>query len=112
MSTVSAIVVTHYPTGLQYSGFDIATIHWKKIPAEVVQSVVAKKEIFDCAGGFRIEDEELKPFIKSIDGSFDSVLGFPIKLTINLMAEVLSYLDELHHPDQLKPIQPEEAFQG
>ncbi len=109
VSTVSAIVITHYPTGLQYSGFDIATIHWKTIPSDIVEKVVAKKEIFNCAGGFRIEDEDLQPLIHSIDGSFDSVLGLPIKLTVNLLVEVLSYLDI--NDDLIHTEEEEEVFE-
>jgi septum formation protein len=93
VSTVSAVVITHYPSGIQSSGFDIASINWNLLPSDVIAEVVAEREIFSCAGGFRIEDPLLQPFIHSIDGSFDSVLGLPVKLVINLVAEVLSYLD-------------------
>lgn len=86
-------MITHYPSGIQSSGFDIASINWNLLPSDVIAKVVAEGEIFSCAGGFRIEDPLLQPFIHSIDGSFDSVLGLPVKLVINLIAEVLSYLD-------------------
>jgi septum formation protein len=98
VSTVSAIAITHYPSGIQSSGFDIATIHWNDIPEDVIKKVVEEKEIFSCAGGFRIEDPLLQPYIHSIDGSFDSVLGLPIKLMVNLIMEVLSYRDDDRNP--------------
>jgi septum formation protein len=95
VSTVSSIVITHYPTGLQYSGFDIVTIHWKEITDEIIEKVIEKGDIFNCSGGFAIEDNDLSQCIHSVDGPFDSVLGVPINLTVNLMAEVICYLEDL-----------------
>ena len=31
-----------------------------------------KREIFSSAGGFRVEDSDLNPLIRSIDGTMDS----------------------------------------
>lgn len=94
VSTVSAIVITHYPSGLQSSGIDVANIEWASISDEVVKKVVEKKEIFSCAGGFKIEDPDLTPLVKSLNGTIDSVLGFPISLTLRLLEDINSYLEE------------------
>lgn len=89
VSTVSAVVVTHIPTGIQQSGVDIATVYWKNISAEVVQRVVDRGEVMNSAGGFLIEDADLNPLIKGIDRPVDSVMGMPVELAKRLMNEVL-----------------------
>eukprot|EP01036_Dinobryon_divergens_P043595 gene43595-58060_t len=67
VSTISAIVVTHIPSGRQASEVDVATVTWGTISDEVVERVLARGEIFDSAGGFRIEDPDLRPLILSIE---------------------------------------------
>ena len=87
VATVSAVVITEYPSGVQTSGVDIAKVHWKTISDEVVSKVVAKGEIFSSAGGFRIEDEDLNPLLDGLEGSVDSVMGLPVDLTVALLHE-------------------------
>lgn len=89
VSTVSAVVVTHVPSGIQRSGVDFATVYWKEIPDEVVQRVVDRGEVMSSAGGFLVEDVDLNKLIKGIDRPIDSVMGMPVELTKRLMLEVL-----------------------
>lgn len=93
VSTVSAIVVTHLPSGLQESGIDIATVYWKEIPDDVVQRVVDKGETLHSAGGFLVEDPDLNPLIKDMDKPIDSVMGLPVALTERLIVQVLEAAD-------------------
>lgn len=88
VSTVSAIVVTHLPSGVQESGVDIATVYWKNIPEEVVARVVERGEVLQSAGGFKVEDPDLNPLVKGIDRPVDSVMGFPVDLVKKLMLAV------------------------
>lgn len=85
--TITAVVVTNTKTNKQVSGIDIVNINFKPIPEFIIDRLIAKREIFSCAGGFQIEDEDgkLNPYIENIDGEIDSVKGLPIKLMENLM---------------------------
>lgn len=89
VSTVSAIVVTHYPSMKQASAVDVATVFWETISEEVVEKVVKKGTVLSCAGGFQIEDDDLCLLIQSIDGGVDSVMGMPVNLTLDLLHEVM-----------------------
>jgi len=89
VSTVSAVVVTHIPTGIQMSSIDIATVYWREIPSEVVERVVDRGEVMSSAGGFLIEDVDLNGLIKGIDRPVDSVMGMPVDLTKRLIKDVL-----------------------
>lgn len=88
-TTVSAVVATHYPSRRQDSEVDIATVHWDRIPADVVQAVVARGQVYSAAGGFIIEDPDLWPLVKSVNGTVDSVLGMPIDASVRVIASVL-----------------------
>ena len=89
VSTVSAVVVTHIPSGIQMSSIDIATVYWRDISSEVVERVVDRGEVMSSAGGFLIEDEDLNGLIKGIDRPVDSVMGMPVDLTKRLIKDVL-----------------------
>ena len=89
VSTVSAVVITELPSGAQTSGVDVATVHWDTLSEEVVRRVVSRGEIFSSAGGFRVEDEDLTPLIRRVDGSVDSVMGLPVDMTVALIEEVI-----------------------
>lgn len=92
VSTIAAIVITHFPTGVQSSSVDVATVHWYSLSEEVVNKVVNKGSIFSSAGGFEIEDADLNPLIASIDGTVDSVLGLPVTAMLSLIHDVLTTL--------------------
>lgn len=91
-ATVTAIVVTNTITKKREEGVDIVNVEFNPIPENVINHMIAEGEIFNCAGGFQIEDEhaELNPYIKKIDGSIDSVKGLPIALLKQLL-EKLQY---------------------
>jgi septum formation protein len=88
VSTVSAVVATHLPSRRQSANVDVATVFWNEITPAVVERVIARGEIFSSAGGFRIEDPDLKDCILDIDGAVDSVMGMPIDLTVQLVNDV------------------------
>lgn len=102
LSTISAVAVTYFPSGLQKSGVDISTLSWRYISPEVVQKVVNKGEIYSSAGGFRIEDPDLNGLIKDLEGSVDSVMGFPVLLTERLIAQ-LRYEERGETPSPVNP---------
>eukprot|EP01038_Epipyxis_sp_PR26KG_P011076 gene11076-14871_t len=106
VSTLSAVIITAFPSKKQKAGLDTATVHWHNISDEIVKKVITKGQIFSSAGGFRIEDEDLNPLIKNIEGTVDSVMGFPIDLTENLINEVLIQLHNEIYP--IKRIKSEE----
>eukprot|EP01033_Poteriospumella_lacustris_P001044 gene1044-755_t len=47
------------------------------------------------AGGFRIEDPELNPLLIDIDGTLDSVFGMPVKLTFELLSDLMQDISQV-----------------
>ncbi|MCL5261467.1 MAG: Maf family protein [Gammaproteobacteria bacterium] len=87
--TITAVVVTNTQTEKQKSGVSSATVHFSKIPSEMIKTIAAQEYVLHCAGGFSLDDKLLQPFITKIDGTCDSVTGLPIKL-VNRLIKALS----------------------
>lgn len=88
--TVTAIVVVNTATNKRVAGVDIAKVYHKPIPKAVAEQYIEKGDIFHCAGGFQIEDEngKLDPYIERVEGSIDSVKGLPLELLNKLIRKV------------------------
>lgn len=69
-STVGSVVLTHLPSGLQVSGVDTATIHFKPtIDGDLVDRLLQEDApILSCAGGLMVEHPLVREHIDRIDG--------------------------------------------
>jgi len=90
VSTISAIVVTHFQSGQQKSEVNVSKVYWNTISARVVDKVVSKGVIYQSAGGFRVEDEDLNPLITNIEGSVSCIMG----LNVVTLQSLLKTLEE------------------
>lgn len=88
VTTVSAMVATHVPSGRQATAVDVCSVTFGEINDEVVERVVARGRIMQSAGGFAIEDEDLYPLIKDMDGTAASILGFSVESAVRIVQEV------------------------
>ncbi len=86
--TYDAVVVTNTKTQKRTEGLDIAMVHFKEIPDEVIHELIEKEATMRVAGGFTIDDPLLKKYVDFIEGEEDSVLGLPLKLTEQLIQQV------------------------
>ena len=74
--------------GKQASEVVKATIYFREISTDTIMNVIRRGEIYTSAGGFRIEDEDLNPLVKHIDGTVDSVLGMPLDASVRIIQAV------------------------
>lgn len=86
--TVTAVVVTNTGTGETAEGVDIATLHFKSIPDEVIDALIEDGEVMQCCGAFVAEHELLKPYELRLEGELESIQGLPAGLTRNLIGRV------------------------
>jgi septum formation protein len=99
VQVINGVVVTHFPSGEQKSSVESANVFWDEIPHDIVMKVVNKGEVFNSAGGFLIEDEDLNPLIKGIYGQLDAVLGFPSELIEQLINKVVIDVEQATYKD-------------
>jgi septum formation protein len=90
-STVGSCVLRHLPSGIEVSGVDTATIHFRSIisPESLVDDLIRDGQpVLDCAGGLMIEHALVKEHLDRIDGTEDSVMGLSKDLVIRLLKEL------------------------
>lgn len=57
---------------------------------ELVYNYIESGAPFDKAGGYNIDDEQIKPLIIGVRGDRDNVVGLPVRLTEKLIEENLT----------------------
>jgi septum formation protein len=90
-STVGSCVLTHLPSGIQVSGVDTATIHFRSTvaSADLIDKLLAEDQpVLSCAGGLMIEHPLVKEHVERIDGTEDSVMGLSKDLVLRLLQEL------------------------
>jgi septum formation protein len=87
---VSSVVVTNTQTLSQVVGQDAPMVYMNKLPSPIIDELIAEGRVLTQAGGFGIENPIIKPYIKSIEGELQSVMGLPLKLTQELLERVIS----------------------
>lgn len=83
---VTSVVVTNTITGHRVHGTDIARQHFRPIPDDVVDKLIAKGDIMYCCGGFMIDDPLLFPYLGEREGDEDSIIGMPLALLRDLIS--------------------------
>lgn len=54
---------------------------------KIVYNYINFDKSFDKAGGYGVQDAELKPIINRIEGELDNIIGLPTKLLLNTLKE-------------------------
>lgn len=85
---INGIVVVNTESGKRLEAVDISTIYFDPIPAKVIEDFLATGVAYKCAGGFRVRDPLLKPYVHKIEGSIESIMGLPIALTEGLIKQI------------------------
>ena len=63
---------------------------------DLVYNYVDSGAPYDKAGGYNIDDAEIRALVENIDGDYDSVVGLPVSLTEKLIEENLIYGENGH----------------
>ena len=63
--------------------------HFREIPPEVVDQVVAEGTVMKCAGGLMVENPALMPYITKTEGTQDAVMGLPKVLVLQVISQAV-----------------------
>ena len=96
--TITAIVVTNTKNKHHAYGIDIAKIWFKPIPKNIMEQIIILDDIYARAGGFSIENPLIMPYIAKIEGSRDSIMGLPKRLTEELVQKCLQLATRIKTP--------------
>lgn len=91
-STVGSTVVTNLGTGQRVEHVDVATITFAEtgIPGDAVDFLVEEGEIFWCAGGLMVEHPKVQPWIVSMEGGMDAIMGLKKQTVVDLLGDCYS----------------------
>lgn len=84
---VNGVVVHNTQTNRRVTGNENATVFWKPFPDTVIDGLVAKGDIFTCAGGFVVEDPSLAAYLDKTDGAMEAIEGLPLKLLREMLKQ-------------------------
>lgn len=71
--------------------FEKTKVTFGAFDKELVYNYVDGGYPFDKAGGYNIDDPQIKPLIIGVNGEYDNVVGLPVALTEKLLEENLFY---------------------
>ncbi|KAL0760590.1 hypothetical protein Bca101_076740 [Brassica carinata] len=88
-SVVGSVIVSNLKTGVQRAGWDKAEVYFHEIPAKVIDDLIDDSITFKVAGGLTLEHPLISPFIDTVVGGVDTVMGLPKELTKKFITDAL-----------------------
>lgn len=82
---ICALVVTNTETGKRYDGIDITKAFFNPYPDSVIEHFIKEGEPLTRAGGFAIQHPVLRPYLRKIEGTEESIIGMPVHLLAELL---------------------------
>ena len=82
LSDKTHLVITAYAINEKdelIEDYVISKVTFNKLSDELIEKYVLSKSPLDKAGAYGIQDNEKYPIIKSYEGSYDNIVGFPIE---------------------------------
>ncbi|CAA7056944.1 unnamed protein product [Microthlaspi erraticum] len=86
---VGSVIVRNLKTGVRRGGWDKAEVYFHEIPEQVIDDLIDDAITFKVAGGLTLEHPLISPFIDTVVGGADTVMGLPKELTEKFISEVL-----------------------
>ncbi|CAH1437262.1 unnamed protein product [Lactuca virosa] len=88
---VGSVVVTNLTTGIKKRGWDRSEVYFHDIPDEAIDKLVDEGVTLNVAGGLMLEHPLTAPFVDTVIGTSDSVMGLSKSLTqksINFVRDI------------------------
>ncbi|XP_010429543.1 PREDICTED: maf-like protein DDB_G0281937 [Camelina sativa] len=86
---VGSVIVRNLQTGVRRGGWEKAEVYFHEIPEQVIDDLIDDAITFKVAGGLMLEHPLISPFIDSVMGGVDTVMGLPKELTQKFINDVL-----------------------
>ncbi|KAG5623498.1 hypothetical protein H5410_008716 [Solanum commersonii] len=88
-TVVGSVVVTNLTKGIRKGAWERSEVYFHDIPDEIIDSLIEEGIILNVAGGLMLEHPLTLPFVDTLIGTADSVMGLPRSLTEKLIEETL-----------------------
>lgn len=84
---VAAITVTNTVTSETKEGVDAGNFILGPFSEQEIEEYIKQGTYMEYAGGFRYQDEQIKPKMVRFNGNLDALMGMPIELTRRFLIE-------------------------
>jgi septum formation protein len=98
----TGVAILRLSDGVEYNVAETANVYFRPYDEALASEYIKSGDPFDKAGGYGIQSGA-SPFIDSILGNYDTIIGFPTKL----VAEYLTKLGIGAQPAELEPTVPQ-----
>uniref|UniRef100_A0A7N0TDV4 Maf-like protein n=1 Tax=Kalanchoe fedtschenkoi TaxID=63787 RepID=A0A7N0TDV4_KALFE len=88
-SVVGSVLVTNLKTGYRNGGWESAEVYFYEIPDHIIDSLIEDGVTLNVAGGLMLEHPLTLPFVDSVVGTVDCVMGLSKRLTERLIRDAL-----------------------
>ncbi|KAK9071412.1 hypothetical protein SSX86_009981 [Deinandra increscens subsp. villosa] len=86
---VGSVVITNFTTGIKKRGWDRSEVYFHDIPDAVIDKLIDDGVTLNVAGGLMLEHPLTAPFVDTVIGTPDGVMGLSKSLTQKLLEESL-----------------------
>jgi len=94
---ITGIALIHSPSGREILKADTAWITMRPMTEKEIEDYIASGSWIDKAGAYAVQEGADK-FIVHIDGSFTNVVGLPMELVQNMLAQMGIHPARMHFP--------------
>ncbi|KAI3978815.1 hypothetical protein MKX01_015990 [Papaver californicum] len=88
-TVVGSVLVTNLKTGISKGEYDRVEVYFHDIPDEVIDNLIEEGTVLHVAGGLKLEHPLIWPFVETVMGATDSVMGLSKALVKQLILESL-----------------------
>ncbi|XP_010557922.1 PREDICTED: maf-like protein DDB_G0281937 [Tarenaya hassleriana] len=88
-AVVGSVLVTNLKTGVRKGGWDKAEVYFHEIPDKVIDDMIEEGITINVAGGLMLEHPLTLPFVDTVVGAVDTVMGLSKALTEQFIKDVI-----------------------
>jgi len=81
---ITGLALVHVGSGQRVASHVVTAVHMRHYSDVEISAYVARREPFDKAGAYAIQDEQFRP-VASYDGCYCNVVGLPLKALVILL---------------------------
>lgn len=85
--TIGSVVCTNLASGSRHELVEVCTIHMNDMPDDVIDKLIAEGDVMWCAGGLMVEHPLVVPYITSIEGTQEAVMGLGKETVMQVLVE-------------------------
>lgn len=85
--TIGSVVCTNLASGSRHELVEVCTIHMSDMPDDVIDKLIDEGDVMWCAGGLMVEHPLVVPYITSIEGTQEAVMGLGKEAVMQVLVE-------------------------